>query len=155
MRPEDLARFGEPDICIGALRIWVHGRQFPDAQDYWDGNWLMTTAMYRSPGSWVCTSGPILRLDELVQLMTEGERLYSSLAGTATLPCIEPNLRVKMTGNGRGQIEVEVAITSDQILEEHRFRDQIDQTLLPQIIQACHAIISKYPVRGSSLGSGG
>ncbi len=28
---------GEPDLRLEGLRIWVHGRQFPDHQDYWDG----------------------------------------------------------------------------------------------------------------------
>src|SRR5256885_6731459 len=39
--PEQL---GTPDIKLGGLQVWVHGRQFPDAIDYWDGNWLRITA---------------------------------------------------------------------------------------------------------------
>src|SRR5882724_344446 len=33
-------QLGTPDIKLSGLQIWVHGRQFPNATDYWDGNWL-------------------------------------------------------------------------------------------------------------------
>jgi len=155
MKPEDLARFGEPSLRIGGLRIWVHGRQFPESGDYWDGNWLMVTAFYRSAGSWVCASGPIIHGPELAHLLAEAERLYSSLTGTATLPCMEPNLRVEMKGNGRGQVEVEVAITPDQLTETHRYHEEIDQTYLPPVLEACRAILSKYPIKGAAERAGG
>ena len=32
------------DLKLEGLQIWVHGRQFPDLHDYWDGNWLRVTA---------------------------------------------------------------------------------------------------------------
>ena len=38
-----LDHLGEPDIKLAGLQIWVHGRQFPDSDDYWDGNWLYVT----------------------------------------------------------------------------------------------------------------
>jgi hypothetical protein len=30
----------EPDLKLDGFSLWVFGRQFPDANDYWDGNWL-------------------------------------------------------------------------------------------------------------------
>jgi len=38
------AKLGMPDLKLEGLQIWIHGRQFPDAADYWDGNWLRVTA---------------------------------------------------------------------------------------------------------------
>ncbi len=32
--PENL---GKPDIKISGLEIWIHGNQFPESDDYWDG----------------------------------------------------------------------------------------------------------------------
>jgi len=29
--PEDL---GEPDLKIAGFQLWVHGRQYPDSEDY-------------------------------------------------------------------------------------------------------------------------
>lgn len=39
--PED---FGEPSLSIAGFQLWVHGRQFPEATDFYDGNWLRVTA---------------------------------------------------------------------------------------------------------------
>ena len=49
--------YGEPTFQIGPLRIWVHGRQFPDAIDAWDGNWLNVTAHYVAQGASVVVAG--------------------------------------------------------------------------------------------------
>jgi len=154
MRPENADRLGEPSLRVGGLRLWVHGRQFPDAEDYWDGNWLLVTAMYRSSGSWTSATGAILHGSELVQLVAEADRLYSSLAGTATLPCMEPNLRLEMTGNGRGRIDLEVLITPDHLTESHRYVEQIDQTHLPPLLRACRSVLAEYPIKGKAEHAG-
>src|SRR5690348_16008181 len=51
---------GPPALQIGALRIWVHGRQLPEAVDEWDGNWLNVSAHYAAHGAGVAVSGSIL-----------------------------------------------------------------------------------------------
>jgi hypothetical protein len=33
-----------PDFCIGGLEVSIYGRQFPESDDYWDGNWLNVIA---------------------------------------------------------------------------------------------------------------
>jgi len=37
----DNVRLGPPDLKISGLQIWIHDRDIPDAEDYWDGNWLL------------------------------------------------------------------------------------------------------------------
>ena len=37
-------QLGAPAIRLAGFQLWVHGRQFPDSQDCWDGNWLNVTA---------------------------------------------------------------------------------------------------------------
>ncbi|MFC4159857.1 hypothetical protein [Chitinimonas lacunae] len=44
MNLRELEALGEPDLLIAGLRVWIHGSQFPNAVDYWDGNWLRVTA---------------------------------------------------------------------------------------------------------------
>ena len=44
MNDEAIARLGKPDLRVAGFQLWVHGREFPDAQDEWDGNWLRLTA---------------------------------------------------------------------------------------------------------------
>lgn len=53
------AKFGTPDLKLQGLQIWVHGRQFPDAADYWDGNWLRVTAHCGESGASVFATGSI------------------------------------------------------------------------------------------------
>lgn len=42
---------GQPDIKLNGLQIWIHGRQYPNEEDYWDGNWLNVTAHCGSQGA--------------------------------------------------------------------------------------------------------
>ena len=40
-----------PDIKLAGLQIWIHSRQFPDTDDFWDGNWLNITAHCGADGA--------------------------------------------------------------------------------------------------------
>jgi len=140
------------DLCIqiAGLRIRVHGRQFDDAQDYWDGNWLVVSARCVEGGASVEVSGPIVHLSELSQFLAELEPLYETLRGTATLPCMEPNLRVEIRpSNSTGGMEVDVRITPDHLNQEHRFLFAIDQSYLPGIIGGIRAVLAECPIRGN------
>ena len=138
-----------PRLQIAGLKVWVHGRQFPTSDDYWDGNWLRISAEYRSASSRVKTEGPIIHLGELVGLFESCERLYETLAGEAELDCMEPELNVKLKAGLSGQIQLEVSITPDNLNEEHIFRQDIDQTYLPQIIAECGSLLAEYPIKGT------
>jgi hypothetical protein len=155
MRPEDLQRLGEADLELGGLKIWVHGRQFPESSDYWDGNWLRITAFCRYPGAWVSTEGTIIHLGEVAGFLDGLLRLHKTLEGTACLDCIEPELKVQLQGDGKGHVDLTIHITPDQLVQRHRFTDTIDQTFLPGIVASCQSILSKYPIRGSASPTSG
>jgi hypothetical protein len=141
---EDLS---EPDLQIAELRLWIHGREFEDSSDYWDGNWLRVTAECRSRGSRVSADGPILHLSEIAGLLHGCERLYETLEGRAELVCIEPNLGVVLEAETGGRIRIETTITPDHMTERHTYRDGFDQTYLPPIIAACRRILRDHPLR--------
>ena len=147
MQWRNLESLGQPDVSIGGLKLWIHGRQFPDAPDYWDGNWLRVTACCSSPNSVVCTDGPIVHLGEIVGLLRTVQRLYASLKGEAALQCIEPNLDVKLQAEWNGAIRVSIAITPDQLTERHTFEEVLDQSHLPNLIAQCELVLAAYPVR--------
>jgi len=155
MRPEDLERLGDADLSVAGLQIWVHGRQFPDSTDYWDGNWLRATAFCRYPGAWVSTDGPIIHLGELVGFLEGVERLYETLEGGAGLDCMEPNLKVQLRVDGTGHMHLTIDITHDHLSQTHQFSDTIDQSYLPAMITGCRAILLKYPIRGRDSNEGG
>jgi hypothetical protein len=147
MKWRELERLGEPDVVIGGLKIWVHGRQFPDAEDYWDGNWLRAIACCSSPGAIVCTEGPIIHLGEIHGFLHGCRKLYESLSGEAALACIEPNLSVKLSAEWNGALAVHIKISPDQMTERHSFEESLDQTYLPSVIAQCVALLEKFPVR--------
>jgi hypothetical protein len=147
MNLRELAQLGEPDLVIAGLRIWVHGRQFPQATDYWDGNWLRVTAYCVHPDSIVRAHGPIIHLGEVVGLLRECESLHQTIHGSAALRCMEPNLAAELIAETGGRIKVKLSITPDNLNEAHSFESEIDQTYLPPIIRSCQAILNKFPVR--------
>jgi hypothetical protein len=139
----------EPDLRIAGLAVWVHGRQFEDADDYWDGNWLNVTARCEYAGSRITVTGSLIHLVEVERLLQGCEHLNATLSGTATLECMEPNLSVKLDMAGHtGHVEVTIAITPDHMSEKHQYTDYLDQTFLPPIIDACRAILRRHPLRG-------
>ncbi len=142
-------QLGTPDIKLSGLQIWIHGRQFPDATDYWDGNWLRITAHCGTHGADVWTSGPILNLPALVGWLAELEELNRSLTGEANLVPSEPELSVALTAGELGHISMKVEITPDNMTQEHTFRFDLDQSFLGPVIASCRKIVKDYPVRGT------
>lgn len=146
MNLSELEQLGEPHLVIAGLRVWIHGRQFPQALDYWDGNWLRVTAYCVYPDSMVRAHGTIIHLGEVFGLLRECEQLYQTLQGSAALRCIEPNLAVELLAETGGRIRVKLSITPDHMVESHSFEEEIDQTYIPPIIGSCQAILAQFPI---------
>jgi hypothetical protein len=137
-----------PDLKLAGLRLWVHGREFPDSHDYWDSNWLEATVQCDGNGARVVARGPILHLSELDSWCREAEQLIERLAGKARLDCMEPNLSVVLRAASLGHLTMEVSITPDHLTQKHWFQFAIDQSYLPSLIADCRSILKAYPVRG-------
>lgn len=147
MKLPNFEALGDPAIDLFGLKLWIHGRQFPNATDFWDGNWLRVTAILSTPRSMVRTEGPIIHLREIYALKSECEKLYETLSGNAKLSCLEPNLSVNIVAGTGGHMEVEVSVVPDQFTERHEYKATSDQTYLPRIIRACETILEQYPIR--------
>jgi len=148
MTSDAFALSRSPDLVVGDLRLWIVNRQFPDSQDYWDGNWLDVRAIVERGTSSVQATGTILHLSDISRFLAELKTLSAELVGTASLSPLEPNLKVALSGNGRGQIQCVIQVTPEHLAESHEFRDGFDQTFLPTIIGACGSILEQYPIRG-------
>ncbi|MFN3436686.1 MAG: hypothetical protein ACK41V_03260 [Acidovorax sp.] len=148
MNFRELEQLGDADLTICGLRLWVHGRQFPAATDYWDGNWLRVTAYCIYPHSAVrIQNDSCVRLDELAGFLSGCERMYSTLSGKAGLNCMEPYLAAELSALTNGHIGVSLSVTPDHCSETHEYKDEMDQSYLPEIINSCRAILEKFPVR--------
>ncbi len=141
-------QFGLANIVLEGLHIWVHGREFPEAHDYWDGNWLNVTIYYGTHNAQVWTSGPVMHLPGLARWLEACERMYQTLSGEASLTYIEPALAVKLQIDKQGHIVSTVEITPDFIAQEHIFRFEVDQSYLPGLIRGCQDVLTTFPVRG-------
>ena len=109
------AKWGTPDLKLEGLQIWIHGRQFPDAADYWDGNWLLVTAHCSGNDASVFATGSIIHLSELHRWLVESEELLMSLIGEAKLACMEPAHWVTLKSGSLGHITMDVSITPDHM----------------------------------------
>jgi hypothetical protein len=150
VRMIDLDKLGTPDLQLGQLEIWIHGRQFPEATDYWDGNWLMVTVRCHTQTAMVWTSGPIIHLSELVRWIKSTEQMHDTLTGEANLACMEPELDVEMKMNKLSHIEVKVEITSYSPREHHLLNFEIDQSYLPDFVKDGRRVLAKFPIRGKA-----
>ena len=139
---------GAPDIKLDVLQIWIHGRQFPNEEDYWDGNWLNVTAHCGSHGADVWTSGPIIHVPDIARWLDSLEWMNKSLSGEADLVSLEPELVVELKMDSPGKISMRVEITPDHITQEHNFQFEIDQSYLVELIESCCKVLAKYPIKG-------
>ena len=138
---------GDPDLRLGGLQIWVLGRQFPDSDDYWDGNWLNIHARVQASGAVVEVQGPWLRNSEIAGFAEDLEHVYRELRGDAELKCIEPALWAKVTYLSLGHIEMTIKITPDQPTQDHKFIFEMDQSYLPAVLSDCQKLLDRYPIK--------
>ncbi|HEY4474030.1 MAG TPA: hypothetical protein VI957_02625 [Candidatus Paceibacterota bacterium] len=135
----------KPDIEFGPLRIWVHGRQFPESEDYWDGNWLLATAHYNS----IEATGAIITTDEIRSLMQDCQKVLQAGAGTIDLACTEPYIQLHLESDTLGHLNGKIEITPDPAKEVHEYRVEFDQSYLPNVIRQCESVLKQYPIKGN------
>ena len=145
---KDFENLAEPDLELAGFELWIHNRQFPEAEDYWDGNWVNVTAHCAGQGASVWARGPIIHLSEVAHLLKGAEQIYATLRGEAELPCMEPELRLAFKATGSGYIKVEVAITPDHLTQQRHFIFEIDQSCLSDLLTGCRRILTAYPIKG-------
>lgn len=138
----------DPDLRLAGFSLWVFGRQYEDAQDYWDGNWLNVHAEMETNGATVKANGAILHLSELTGFVGQLEILNNSLTGEAALKCLEPNLGMVIRAQSLGHLDVMINITPDHMTERHEFVGTIDQTYLGPLLTNCRRILENFPLRG-------
>ncbi len=140
-----------PPIRVGGFEMWVHARQFPAAQDGWDGNWLIVTAHCTAPGASVWVRGPFMDTLAIYEFCKGLKELHDKLTGVALLQSLEPQLAIKIGSSDRlGHFRTEVHITPDPLTQTHRFEFEIDQSYLPPVIKQCTAVLDEFPVRDAA-----
>jgi hypothetical protein len=136
-----LRKFGEPNIKIAGLAIWIHNRESPVEE-----NWLNVTIHCGAQGATITTNGSIIRLSEIVQLLKGAEYLQKNLTGKIEIECIEPYLAVKFEAEKLGHIDMTIDNTPDHLRQKHSFIFEIDQSYLPKLISDCRSVLDNYPI---------
>jgi hypothetical protein len=144
-----ISELGEPYIHLAGLKLWVHGYQFRDANDYWDGNWLNATAMCSEKGATVLVNGAFIRTDEIYAWEHAVEKVLADMTGEARLECMEPEIALALKMQSLGAIELQVQITPDHLTQEHRFTFSIDRSYLARFSSQCARLLSDFPIRGT------
>lgn len=144
-----LNELSEPDLHIAGFKLWVHGYQYRDVDDYWDGNWLNATAVCSENGATVLVRGAFVRTNEIQAWQHAIDKLLADLEGEAKLQCMEPEIAVTLVAKSLGAVEMEVQITPDRLAQEHRFTFAIDQSYLGPLSSQCFRLLNAFPVRGS------
>lgn len=144
--PPDL---GEPALRVAGFQLWVHGREFPESEDYDDGNWLRVTAHCGASGASVWAQGAILMVTDIAGFGHQCAAILGGDGKSAALDPLEPELKVSLeSADLLGHLRATVEITPDHLAQAHRFEFEVDQSYLPSIIQQCSAIVKEYPIRG-------
>jgi hypothetical protein len=139
---------GEPALKIAGLRIWIHGREHPDAMDAGDGNWLQVTAQCEASGASVFVRGPILEVTDIVRFGHQAQLLLDGKAVRAALDTLEPELSAVIDSpDAMGHFRLHVEISPDHLSQNHAFDFEIDQSYLPGLVRQCAQIANEYPVR--------
>ncbi len=140
---------GSPDMRLGSLSIWVRGREFSDSRDYRDANWLSVLMQVDAAYAVVQAEGPILHAGELSDLIDGCKRLYRQMTGEFVFDAIEPNFRVKLGIDVRGQLGVSLDLSADPLAQSHHFEFALDQSYLPAFIAGGENVLLKFPISGS------
>jgi hypothetical protein len=138
-----------PAIELGDFQLIVHRRQFADAQDRWDGNWLCVTAQCAQAGAIVTAGGPIVEAGDLVRFRDQLLAIAHVGTGQAELRGAEPNLAVGVTArDGSGQLHVRVELTPEAHCQGHWFAFTVDPSYAAETVRQLDAVLALFPVRG-------
>lgn len=117
--------------------------------EYHDDNWL-TVQVRVSVGGFRGTVDAAFITEEFVAFLTQLRPLYQSLSGTAEFATLERQLHLRLTGDGKGHIEL-VGEVADQpgIGNRLHFTLQFDQSQLGASIHELERVTSEFPVRAA------
>jgi hypothetical protein len=143
------------EIRIGAsdadhLSIAVLSREHAGADDYWDGNWVVTTISVVA-GGFTGQVRASLRMDEIHRFNEGLKFVNQNLFGAAVLDSLEHWIALTVKAGSRGQIEVSGEL-ADQAGAGNVLTfelPEVDQTYLASWIDALDDIEKAYPVLGA------
>jgi hypothetical protein len=147
---------GDLELRIGRERgdhlvLRVLGRQHPGANDYWDGNWLVTPAELVVGCLGARHPNMSLRADTLLWLRQGLGVMHQSLVGEVEISSVDGYGDLSIAIDGRGHLKVEGTLVDDPAKRNVLSFEipDLDQTDLAPMIAALDEMLVAYPVLGS------
>lgn len=144
-----LGQSGGDRIIIRVLR-----RKYPNATDYWDGNWV-NAEVEVTVRPWHAKYLANLRTEEFADLRQQLERMYAMDRHEAKFSPMEPWLNFDLRLDSLGHIDMSGNIGPEgfgKVFGEARLvfkiREFMDQTFLAPIIQQLRGVERDFPVVG-------
>jgi hypothetical protein len=144
-----------PRLLIGSVKsehllVEPTRWEFPDNNDYWDGNWL-NAAVTIAAGAFRGSYEALLRTDEFVRFRDTLRTLYEKLGGTAAFDSMEEWLVIHVEGDGRGHFTAKCeARDTPGRGNKLTFELAFDQTELPSMLRELDELTTRFPVRGTA-----
>jgi hypothetical protein len=115
--------------------------------DYYDNNWL-TVQIRACLGGFRGEAKAAILTEELFAFLTQLHQLHKGLRGLAEFTTLEEQLHLRLTGDGKGRVEL-VGDIADQPGAGNRlhFTLQFDQTQLGMSIRELEQVTVAFPVR--------
>lgn len=129
------------------VEIDVHGYERTPVGEYWDDNWLNVDIRVQAGGFKGSVAATFIT-SELEKFSSELRALFETLSGTAVFTTLENQLNLRLTGDGKGHIDM-VGEVADQpgIGNRLHFALKFDQTQLGTSIRELANVITAFPIR--------
>lgn len=134
-------------IVFPGFTLSIAGRQFSDAPDYWDGNWLLAECVCTAEGRAEKIAGPFIHLSEVSQLASTFEKLCNGEIETTDLHFIEPEFELTLRRTSPEHFTVSVRLQRKVPGPSQDFFFTVVEAELLSAIEKCKAILAKYPLR--------
>jgi len=144
---------GDPDADHLVLRPLR--RSHPEAEDFWEANWLKVDVSARA-GAFRGTVEADLRSDELERFAEQLAALQPDGKSRAALESMEGWVTARLSLDQRGRLEAACEVRDDPAAGSClRFTVRAEQAQLPALLASLAALLRAYPVVGSPDAEGG
>lgn len=133
----------------GNIVVDIKRRNYPDSDDYWDGNWLNANITVTVPG-YHASFNSDLRAEEIRSFLNDLTHMNQSLNGHAKFHSMEEMIQFDGQINKVGQIEWKGRTTypagTGTTLSFNLFSDQ---SFLTDLICELEAVVNEFPMEGN------
>ncbi len=136
-------------VSLGPLRLSALRYQFPEAEDYWDANWLIMHIRCTDDLRCASLTDPCLLVPELRDLSQSLSALVKG-AARASLEAMEPYFGLTLRRDDDDVITVDARIWEKQAREPSRFVFDVSLMEVGKASAQLDALLRRYPVRGKA-----